>query len=505
MDFTGSTPDVVPEPAEPAEQQQEGGLRRTPSIGSSRSDTTSLYSSASSVGSMSSLSSSGSSRRIVVPLYNLSAHNVMTNAVLDAGTDAKIAKFLKRGLELIDLCVIEPVEMWSSPGHVNDNASLVLAERVGSPVPSMESSEQQHVETTPTPAATKRSRFTSLFTRKDANRSQSALTPPTGSPAPVKTRSATSPVPPPEQISAPVLGLQSTIYSSVYPPVGKSPSSIVWIVRKWIKGADTSLLANLRIGNSDRGGRGGVPQPTVRFEWVRSTARSNTGDTHSRFPTDLTASRRSSRIAPAPAEEGRAPPTAAGVVSSLPASPKSLDFSLPESGDQQPPAPETASHTESTTDAGDESDPEDSETPWTCTLVISTPGNVSPAPSDTSPSPSSRRASMLSTDNAHKGGSSAIRLRLATLAPTPHHPKVVAQLKIPWPLPDVDVMQGVLHKRSPLGRPASVDSGAGPSLIVTAEEMKDVVCATAFWMIVREGFGGVGKKTRKGDGWRIRG
>ena len=40
---------------------------------------------------------------------------------------------------------------------------------------------------------------------------------------------------------------------------------------------------------------------------------------------------------------------------------------------------------------------------------------------------------------------------------------------------------------------------------VTAEEIKDVICSTGLWLVVREGFGGIGKVSRKGDGWRIRG
>ena len=41
-------------------------------------------------------------------------------------------------------------------------------------------------------------------------------------------------------------------------------------------------------------------------------------------------------------------------------------------------------------------------------------------------------------------------------------------------------------------------------LTLTAEEIKDVVCGTGLWLVVREGFGGVGRVNRKGDGWRIR-
>jgi hypothetical protein len=99
-----------------------------------------------------------------------------------------------------------------------------------------------------------------------------------------------------------------------------------------------------------------------------------------------------------------------------------------------------------------------------------------------------------------------LRLKLASLAPTPHHPKVVAQLKIPWPLPDIELERAIAHKR-PSGAPHDehprVKDAAG--LVLTAEEIKDIVCTTSFWLIVREGFGGVGKKSRKGDGWKIRG
>ena len=41
-------------------------------------------------------------------------------------------------------------------------------------------------------------------------------------------------------------------------------------------------------------------------------------------------------------------------------------------------------------------------------------------------------------------------------------------------------------------------------MLLTAEEIKDMLSCTAFWLVVREGFGGVGKVNRKGDGWRIR-
>ena len=42
-------------------------------------------------------------------------------------------------------------------------------------------------------------------------------------------------------------------------------------------------------------------------------------------------------------------------------------------------------------------------------------------------------------------------------------------------------------------------------LVLTAEEIKDVVASTALWLVVREAMGGVGKDKRKGDGWKLRG
>ena len=99
-----------------------GRLARTTSgrSTSNRSDPSLFYASSStSLSSIASTTSSGTSggRRMIVPLYNLSAHNVMTNTVLDAGTDAKVAKFHKRGMEVLALAVLECVEVWPSYGR----------------------------------------------------------------------------------------------------------------------------------------------------------------------------------------------------------------------------------------------------------------------------------------------------------------------------------------------------------------------------------------------------
>ena len=160
-------------------------------------------------------------------------------------------------------------------------------------------------------------------------------------------------------------------------------------------------------------------------------------------------------------------------------------------------------------DDGDESEPEDSETPWTCTLVLSRVGDGSGGA--VSPTSAAATAAAAAADGA---SSNHTRVRVATFSPTPHHPKVVALLKVPFPLPDiiVDRLQVCRRAVSPQGiaRPSwnltnGGDSGDEPDgLVLTAEEIKDIVSSTGLWLVVRENIGGVGKISRKGDGWRIR-
>lgn len=110
-------------------------------------------------------------------------------------------------------------------------------------------------------------------------------------------------------------------------------------------------------------------------------------------------------------------------------------------------------------DAGEESDPEDSETPWVCTLKIRRAG----APG--SP-PGSMRASTKDSGIGNGHGKArtegdevgvltpaqpqVLRIKVGTLSPTPHHPKVVAMLKVPFPLPDVEVERMGVNRR-PVG------------------------------------------------------
>ncbi|CAG8667658.1 15632_t:CDS:1, partial [Acaulospora colombiana] len=165
----------------------------------------------------------------------------------------------------------------------------------------------------------------------------------------------------------------------------------------------------------------------------------------------------------------------------------------------------------------DDSDPEDSERPWNCYLHIrNVPSNRSRTWSRRGSRDELVRVGSTGEDaerRQQEEESIDIKQRIACLAPAPHHPKVVAQFKVPYPLPEVVVdpknapggaylrMREANESRVDLGENGKDGNGA---MVVTAEELKDIICCTGLWLVVREGYGGLTKK-RKGDGWRLRG
>lgn len=597
VDYSQSSDAVHDVPMTPMSGLTDESLRRINSNKSNFSDRSGVfYSSASSVGSVSSFASNAGGARRIVPLYNLSAHNVITNTVTDAGTDAKVAKFLKRGLEVIGVGTWEPVEVWggsndpftpisrqgtdvSTMGPVPTSASasqlsspsvqdLSLAGQSSPPYPIMPS--------TPTmPSSTSAKKlFGKMFKRKDSPSSSSTtptrsfLSPsPNQSPLFGKRRSAASftdfvpPSPSPSIISQasvqsisptqpepllqpPILGLQAILIPS--PPGQQTgrPTKYVWVLRKWAKektpGGD-SLLRGITAGmnavavsfnNNSRDAAydpNAVGDVELRFEWVRGSSASKKRE-HRK---ERSVSRRTSDGEPGHEDDGVTSSNhsrtslAIPVDSTLPstsAKTRSLhrlskdetpSMILNDSHHPRSSSPQTLAESHDPAhdvDDGEESDPEDSETPWTCTLHIHPSHTPSGSPGSPSPSSDGR-----------------VKLRLANLVPAPHHPKVIAQFKMPFPLPDIAIVPRNHHSHQhltpTLGSP--MPSGAGARLLprtlqtdgsiqhaqhqakpnevlLTAEDIKDVVSSTGMWLIVREGFGGVGRTKRKGDGWRIR-
>ncbi|TFK48228.1 hypothetical protein OE88DRAFT_1727902 [Heliocybe sulcata] len=590
---------------------------------SGRSDTTSVYSSAySSVASLSSMasgSSTSSGRRMIIPLYNLQAHNVMTNVIVDAGTDAKVAKFGKRGMEVIGLAILEPVEVFgsaaslaaglltagsgrtsleggalmptgSSRGHTpeppqtpgSSNLSLSDASHQPHAAPPMAVVENAPA-TTPTQGGA-RKLFGKFFKgKKDmspirVDRNVPVQSPPTTPKTPVTPKSHARNSSITAKLSVPtvsskrssllgsapkdenatqtqatvllqpaVLGIQPALSSPTYPPLAR-PTMYVWIVRRWLKGTENGLVSNM-MGILDRKPENAmfsVDEVELRFEWKRgTTASKRTKRKGSRKLRPMSAHGTSSDRPRSLAMSSQGPSESSLGTPELPqAAKREKRLSTADSkavsrrrsvdshrsiasraglgDDAHSFVTDTAEDDErQDADDGEESDPEDSETPWVCTVTARRIGVQSPARSR--------------FEAEGHGGKSAeeVKVKVAQLKPTPHHPKVVSLLKMPYPLPDIEVEKlharrrvltpsGVARPASSSGSPHREESGTGksnkgffaaggtqgaqaaPGLVLTAEEIKDIVSSTAMWLIVREGIGGVGKVARKGDGWRIR-
>ena len=102
-------------------------------------------------------------------------------------------------------------------------------------------------------------------------------------------------------------------------------------------------------------------------------------------------------------------------------------------------------------DNGEESDPDDSETPWICTLRIRRSAAVADG----------GRISPISSLGVLPLEPQVLRVKVGTLSPMPHHPKVVAMLKVPFPLLDVEVERmGVVKRGSRLTGNPSGDKGS---------------------------------------------
>ncbi|KAG8957851.1 hypothetical protein FRC03_009750 [Tulasnella sp. 419] len=626
-------------------------LTRSVSNRSNRSST-SLYSTSNSMSSVSSISSSASSARRIIPLYNLSAHNVLTNTVTDAGTDAKVAKFAKRGIEIVGLGTLEGYEIrhvhsldavpsssaLRPPSVVEDGGMLSPLKRNQSPskspsvlshtsnasnqnvtTPSSSNSHlsseepstptQQQVASTPKDTGSAKKLFGKIFKKKGADASPSSpislpvspSTPSTsifsrGSATPKSNRlsffsstaTPTTPTPrrgemtenqgiltPPSSaflsippttptpnilssevcgsLQPPVLGTQATLlyrappqphsrgHSSgagaevtnddpvvdiatphgtkfnFTPPNGLGHHSYEWVIRRWIKKRDTQLpniggpsseevglvgglvagvgnslqnvMQNVHGGNFDGAG------VEVKFEWSRgkgSKARAKEKERRMKRREGTTDISRPSSVYGMAVPE---PPTV--VRPSMDSSSRRSSSHSGGSGKDQPnrrktngtngSAPLPAPAHEDQDDDGAESDPEDSDTPWTCTLWV---GPIT-HPDEPSPVSTAYPTNFPAT----------LKLKLGTMTPAPHHPKILTQLKMPYPLPDVDVEKCELVWDRVNGEEATPGSRG---MMLSAEDIKDVVSVTGLWLIVREGFGGL-ERRRKGDGWKIRG
>ncbi|KAG6377705.1 hypothetical protein JVT61DRAFT_14475 [Boletus reticuloceps] len=507
-------------------------LKRIHSNGSEAS----AYSVCTSVGSVSSFASTSTSsgRRTIIPLYNLNVHSVMPTTILDAGTDAKVAKFARRGLEVIGLAFLEPIEVRpSSPANgslaaVSARASLddsfrefgaasgTSSRRPASParpntthVTINAPGDHLHIPAInlplapplpppdmPPPQRSTNKLFTRMFKKKGTashlyvavplpDEVTTPHSPPLRTSARISEDTSTSRPDTPRHDAWPCTPLTSTtisqtavlgVYSTLYPPVSNPtgrPTKYIWVVRKWLKGSDTSIL-NGMMGKLSVGAREAsvpdAPHAEVRFEWFRERKKGNSRKTRNRRSDSPSRRQVPSNTLPRPAPQTLSPDSHDHRSSIASHNSSSSDTAASLSSSAQRDAEES----------GEESDPEDSETAWTCTVTVQRPEQLT---------------------QKHRNGSRApvIRLKVATLAPTPHHPKVVGLLKTPFPLPDIEVERLVVRRRfvTAQGLSKTTAPNAG-GFVLTAEEIKDTVSSTALWLVVREAFGGVGRERKKG-------
>ncbi|KAJ7153461.1 hypothetical protein C8R43DRAFT_1002049 [Mycena crocata] len=583
------SPPATPVTATPGADYESGApLTRT---ASNRSTASSTYSSNSTTSTAS--GSTTSSRRMIVPLYNLQAHNVMTNIIVDAGTDAKIARFTKRGIEMLDLAVLEPVEVYAGGGAPtagdamppphnsgfstrtvggrpsmtggllvpgsNGGGSSRPNSRPTTPDPANSSqaslasssahshSQSHHVQPEPQPdeppvssTPSKRNLFGKLFKKKDASPSTPGVETPTlghrrtlsalgGRPvSPNPTAMALprtsmssahrssvdlggeEPVPlaPATGLRPPVLGLQPSVSSPVHPPKGR-PGLYVWVVKRWLKGEGGGLLAVAKGMVKGQGVDGDITSEVeLRFEWKRGKAKRKRVDKEKEKEREgEDGAERVSRRQPSHANLSTpAKRLSISVISRQ----SSFSTAASEDGHLLDAGGRRASVVVADEDSGEESDPEDSETPWTCTVKVRRlAAHHARTHSNHNPFGREGREEREREEDARdkaKWKKEVVRIKVGTLSPTPHHPKVVAMLKVPFPLPDVNVERMEVRKREGGGH-GSLNAAMKPGhgLLISAEEIKDIVCSTGLWLVVREGFGGIGKVSRKGDGWRIRG
>ena len=470
--------------------------------------------------STTSLNSTSSSLRRIIPLYNLQNHALQASAIHDAGTDDKVSRFAKHSIEVIDVGFFEPVEVWGScPIDFEDEPPRGKAGIVSGgllDIPNVLADAQRNDHAAENKDGGVRKFFSRLFQPKSqlssSPKASGNHTPVITSPSPSyssrssaglsargSTSGSPSPPPPsfnsnahPEHTLPPILGTVPQLQSLTVPPQGR-PAAYVFVTRKWNKSNAENWLQQALLHQGDS-----RCEVDLRFEWTRSTDRKGgfrkptTPGSACSQPSPLSKpislsqlnSRVDGPVSPPILPARHSPPSDSPPSSSHGSKLEPPDLHSPNSLSSYPRRPSHGGVQPSDVDTEDECDPEDSEVPWICTLVVRPRNTFSCA----TPPPPGNPTSPFSPTRLPP-----LRLKVASLAPAPHHPKVVAQLKCPYPLPDVDLINGMLVQRGEL--PGVPDSAPRDRHMLSAEEIKDVVCSTGIWLVVREGFGGLGKKS----------
>jgi hypothetical protein len=221
------------------------------------------------------------------------------------------------------------------------------------------------------------------------------------------------------------------------------------VVFEWVKMKSPSGLSRMSTRNTT-----GSLQPGPRSKSRASTIDVPTADSSLHSANSLAPPRSSSPMPPSPSLNGRPTGLRANSTRSTPTRPST-------------PTDEISTLNTQTDDDGYESDPEDSETPWTCSVWIKKTNT---------------------------------RQFLGTLTPAPHHPKIIAMLKIPIGLQGIPLCavgaKPTGDNEEKAQRQKDAEKRVREEVCITEEGLKDVICVSAMWLVAREGFGGLGKKKK---------
>ncbi|ORY90272.1 hypothetical protein BCR35DRAFT_299875 [Leucosporidium creatinivorum] len=393
-------------------------------------------------------------RRKMTPLYSLHHHAHRSTHVSDAASDEKVAKFIKRGIEVPDLAILDLVQANDHPLPTSSAPSSPPASTVSSSPPS----SLNRVDTDCTSSDSKRPSLIRKLRNLAFQQS-----------APSSAEVSSTPPKPPASSFEGILafGLAHALPISRLPTLSLDPTpspSYTFVIGKWLR--DTSEGAANEIGGA------------VTFEWRREEPRRRV---RGRSGTMVSMLARDESPIPTPPASPQLRPTVVHRDSlSVPGTPPLIQH-------------RRASSTPNT---------DIPERPHLTSAFQSFDlSSTSPTPSLLAPSSRSRSSSISSDPSSALPASeppsqvwnlylspspsspSSTRYRLATLSPTPSHPRLVAHVSVP-PLP-ADFPEEKVG--------------------MSVEEVEECLSVLCLWLVVKESAGAEGKACADGGWWKRRG
>ena len=419
----------------------------------------------------------------------------LTSRGTQTGTDQRVARFLKRGIELTGLAVLDPIDLATAHALAASSVPISpVASNQGSTIASTSAATPSSSSSNGGNGNNHGGGFFGRFKRFGANSTTSTSSNPAAKVLSSLTAgsSSSSSAEGPSAYALPLLRTRSSHTASpiIHPsrtslstPFDPSQPSTAtssdrgysFQVRKWIRSefADAS-----------------PPKSGFRLEWVRAVRRSPSSRRGGggRAATTAGASRASSLSGRSVEVQAADRVTATGL--SRPASDPSSPAVVDEPSSSGGPSHNNDADDRDRTDADADDDDDEEERAWICTLVYPLSGGFAQqhgygagrqsTESTRPPPPPSSSASHPTSPTSPPSSSSHLpttrRMHLATLQPAPHHPKLVSTLLLPPTLPSIPI-GSYSPQRGLLGG------------VLGPEDLRDLAMVTAMWVAVREGLG----------------